>query len=113
MTFDDLLHQFKAQPRREAVLQLLLDMPLLRYTGLWHPTLVRRVHDWTMGEDWNDLWECVTVDYKALGDLMDEPEGRARHQVARLRQMQLIYPDGTVPELATKAITKFMVDRLS
>lgn len=111
-SFDDRLEDFRYIEQKDGVLQLLLDRPLLRYAGLWCPQVVTRVSDWPEDHSWEALWKCVKVDHKALSDLADEPEGRAAFQIARLRTLKLIYPDGTRARMANKAIGVFMVREL-
>jgi len=113
MMFLDVLQDFKDREDHEVALQLLLDRPLLRYCGLWKPTLVTLASTYLIDETWNGLWDSVVVDFKRIADLADEPEGRARFQINRLRELRLIYPDGTRTAMATKAIVKFMTDQLS
>jgi hypothetical protein len=111
--FGELLQDFRDREDHEVALQLLMDHGLLRYCGLWRNTVVTRVHDWPLGTSWNDLWGCVEIDYKRLTELADEPEGRVRYQINRLRELRLIYPDGGRTQMASKAIVKFMTDRLA
>lgn len=111
--FDDSLEQWKAREEHADALILLQDHALLKYAGLWRAALLQRVSSTPMDGGWGDLWECVTVDYKLLADMADETENRARFQVRRLKEMRLIYPDGTRTAMATKAVMKFMFDRLS
>lgn len=107
------LQTFKENEDHEAALQLLMDKALMRYCGLWRPTVIKPLHHYPLGYEWNDLWDCVEVDYKRLAELADEPEGRARFQINRLRELRLIYPDGTHTAMAGKAIVKFMTQALS
>lgn len=111
--FEDLVEGFKDREDHEAALQLLMDKPLMRYCGLWKPTLVQLAHSYPLDETWNALWDCVVVDYRRVADLADEPEGRARFQINRLRELRLIYPDGSRTAMASKAIVKFMTEALS
>lgn len=111
--FHDTLQDFRDREDHEVALQLLLDRQLLKYCGLWRANLVTFATDYPAGASWNALWDCVIVDYKRLADLADEPEGRARFQLNRLRELRLIYPDGTRTAMATKAIVKFMTQELS
>lgn len=110
--FDYTLSGFRESEDHEAALQLLMDKALMRYCGLWRPTLLRRVHSYPLGDEWNDLWDCVEVDYKRLAELADEPEGRARFQINRLRELRLIYPDGTRTAWAKTIISKYLQDAL-
>ncbi len=111
--FEDSLEQWKAREEHADALILLQDHALLKYAGLWRAALLTRVSSYPIDSIWGDLWDCVTVDYKLLADMADETENRARFQVRRLKEMRLIYPDGTRTAMATKAVMKFMSDRLS
>lgn len=111
--FDDVLADWKDREKHDDALILLLDNALLKYAGLWRASALTRVSSFVFGSDWPSLWECVTVNYKHLADLADDTEARTRFQVSRLRELRLIYPDGTRTAMATKAVMKFMFDRLS
>lgn len=113
LPFEDVLQDWKDQEENADALILLQDNPLLKYAGLWRAGMVQRVQHDAFGSSWGYLWDCVTVDYKLLADMADETENRARFQVRRLKEMRLIYPDGTRTAMATKAVMKFMFDRLS
>lgn len=111
--FVDLLQDWKEREEHADAAILLQDNPLLKYAGLWRKSLITSVDSYPINSSWNELWECVTVDYELLADLADDTEARARFQVRRLKELRLIYPDGTRTAMATKAVMKFMFDRLS
>lgn len=111
--FDNSLEDWKEREEHADALILLQDHALLKYAGLWRASMLERVSSYPIDSSWGDLWDCVTVDYKLLADMADETENRARFQVRRLKEMRLIYPDGTRTAMATKAVMKFMFDRLS
>lgn len=111
--FADLLATWKDREEHEAALILLQDAPLLKFAGLWRASMVERESDYPIGESWSALWECVRVDYKLMADMADEPENRAKFQVRRLRELRLIYPDGQRTAMATKAVMKYMAERLA
>ena len=113
MNFDELLEDWKARERHDDALILLQDHNLLKFAGLWRASLVTRVSSYGSDCSWPGLWENVTVNYTDYADLADETENRTRFQVRRLRELRLIYPDGSRTAMATKAVTKFMIDRLS
>ena len=108
--FTDQLEDYRAQEDHEAALQLLVDRPLMKYCGLWRTHLVRVLHHYPLDTTWNALWDCVEVDYRRLAELADEPEGRARFQLNRLRELRLIYPDGSKTAAARLTIRKFIDD---
>lgn len=61
---------------------------------------------------WTALWDCVAVDYATVALLADDELVKARKNIERLKGLRLIYPDGTLPELATKIITKRILEAL-
>ena len=111
--FDDCLEDWKAREEHSDALILLQDHALLKYAGLWRASMLTGASSYPIDSGWRDLWDCVSVDYKLLADMADETENRARFQIRRLVEMRLIYPDGTRTAMATKAVMKFMFDRLS
>lgn len=111
--FEESLEAWKAREEHADALILLQDNALLKYAGLWRKAMVTSVSSYPIDSGWRSLWECVTVDYQLLADMADETEGRARFQLRRLQEMRLVYPDGTRTAMATKAVMKFMADRLA
>ena len=111
--FEDSLYDWKAREEHADALILLQDHQLLKYAGLWRPTLLQRVDDWPMDGSWSELWACVSVNYKLLADIADETENRARFQIRRLVEMRLIYPDGTRADTATRVVIKFIASALA
>ena len=106
MDFEEALRAHKDSFEDWRALVVLDDKALRRYVMCWTPHLVRRLHDWPAGETLPDLWDCVRVDLKALGDLTgDSPPD----VMARLRQAQglkVIYPDGTVADTVARVLRK-------
>lgn len=113
MDFDLLLFRFKADPKNLNVALLVTDHELLRYSVIWTQVLVARISDYPLGDTWPDLWECVRIDFDAIAMLADDEMVKARKTVERLKGLQLIYPDGTLPELAERAIEKKLKDWMS
>lgn len=111
--FDNSLEDWKGREDHADAMILLHDQQLLKYAGLWRSSMRTSVSSYPIDSSWFELWECVDVNYKRLADMADEPENRARFQIRRLVEMRLIYPDGTRTEMATKAVIKFMADRLA
>lgn len=91
-------------PEHRACL-VLDDKVVRRYVVAWNPQLVRVLRGgWVSGRSLPELWDCVYVDLQALMDITGDSEPEARAMLRRLQALQLIYPDGTVPHAATKAI---------
>lgn len=111
MNFDELLEQYKANPRRESALMLVSDERLLSYAVIFKQCppvrrLVEGVEAEPVEANWGALWDCVTVDCAALAMLADDELVKARKMVERLKGLRLVYPDGSLQELATKIITQ-------
>lgn len=111
--FDDLLQEWRDREEHEAALVLLEDRQLLLFCALWRATLVERISVYPLGRSWHDLWDCVLVNDRELADMADSTPERTKFQVRRLRELRLIYPDGTRTAMAGKAVLKHMFDRLS
>lgn len=110
--FDDLLQDWRDREEHADALILLQDNPLLKYAGLWRAAMVQRISNYPLGRNWSDLWECVSVDYALLADMADDTEPRAKFQIRRLRELRLIYPDGSRAHIATMAVVKFITNAL-
>lgn len=115
MDFEELLEAYKAKPRRESALLLIQDARLAAYAVIFKQCPPERVlNDGVAAHpqeaSWIALWACVHVDYEAVALLADDEPRVARKTVERLKGLRLIYPDGTLPELATKIITKRIMD---
>ena len=117
MDFEALLDQYKANPRRESAMLLLTDTRLLSYAVIFKQCAPERVLvDGLEAEpaevSWSALWNCVRVDLEAIARLADDELVKARKNIERLKGLRLIYPDGTLPDLATKIITKRILEAL-
>ena len=115
MDFDEHLEGFKASPKRENVMLLLNDARLLGYAVIFKQTpperkLVDGEPAQPVDGSWTALWDCVTVDYKTIAMLADDELVKAQKMVERMKGMRLVYPDGSLQELATKLITKRILD---
>lgn len=116
MNFDELLDQYKANPKRENTLILLQDAQLLGYAVIFKQCQPERKSagggelQEPSANTWAALWECVAVDYAAIALMANDELVKAKMMVARLIGLRLVYPDGTLQELATKIITKRIMD---
>ena len=106
MSFEELLAEFKEQPRRASA-ALLLDDPLLfRAVVMFKLVPIRRLDDWPLDSTWAALWDCVAVDVGEFAMLADMVEVEARKMLERLKGLRLVYPDGTVQPLVEQLIEK-------
>ena len=117
MDFEELLDQYKTNPRRESAVLLLNDARLLSYAVIFKQCPPERVLEYGSPAHpeeatWNSLWECVRVNYDSIALLADDELVKAKKNIERLKGLRLIYPDGTLPDLATKIITKRIMEAL-
>lgn len=104
--FSAYLHNIKQEFPGPRALLVRDDKTLRRYVLAWSPALVRIWTTEPIGEDIGNLWECVHVDHKALGDLTGDSVPDVLAALRRLQGLELIYPDGTVPTAVTRVLTK-------
>lgn len=119
MNFEALLETYKANPRRESAALLLTDAQLLAYVVIFKQCPPER----RTGEDgypmqpveatWTALWDCVEVNVKTIALLADDELVKAQKMVERLKGLRLVFPDGTLQELATQIIVKRVKDALA
>jgi hypothetical protein len=95
----------EAFPPARALL-VLDDKTLRRYVLSWSPVLVRQVKDWPDDDSLNAAWACVTVDTAALADLTGDPPPHVAAALRRLQALEMIYPDGTIPQAVKRVLTK-------
>jgi len=113
MNFDDLLQQYKDNPRRESTALLLEDARLLRYCVVFKQVKPRRLYDYPIERTWEALWDCVQVDTERLAILADDVPAVALRNLERIKGLRLVYPDGTVQPMVDKVIVKKITDALS
>lgn len=113
MNFEELLAQYKANPRRESAALLLIDVLLLKYCVIWKQVPLVRTAVPPVADTWEALWACVTVDVATIAMLADDELVKARKMVERLKGLRLVYPDGSIQELATKVVNKKVLDALA
>lgn len=96
MNFDELLEQYKANPRRESAALVLNDGALLKYCVVFKQVKPKRLHDYPFERSWEALWDCVQVDTERLAILADDVPAVALRNLERIKGLRLVYPDGTV-----------------
>lgn len=96
MDFDEILALRKEEFEAWRAMVVLDDRAVRRYVMCWRPSLVRRLHDYPIGYTMADLWDCVKVDYDALGEMTGETTADVMARFRQLQAMELIYPDGSV-----------------
>lgn len=113
MNFDELLQQYKDNPRRESTALLLEDARLLRYCVVFKQVKPRLLYDLPIERTWEALWDCVQVDTERLAILADDVPAVALRNLERIKGLRLVYPDGTVQPMVDKVIVKKITDALS
>lgn len=113
MNFDELLEQYKANPRRESAALLLNDGALLKYCVVFKQVKPRRLSEWPEESSWQALWDCVHVDVEAIATLADDVPAVALRNIERIKGLRLVYPDGSIQPMVEKIIVKKITDALS
>lgn len=113
MNFDELLQQYKDNPRRESTALLLEDARLLRYCVVFKQVKPKRLYDFPIERTWEALWDCVQVDTERLAILADDVPAVALRNLERIKGLRLVYPDGTVQPMVDKVIVKKITDALA
>lgn len=62
--------------------------------------------------EWDALWRCVAVDERGLMELSGLASGRALVAYRRARGLRLIYPDGSLHQVAKMVLQKQLKDAL-
>jgi hypothetical protein len=106
MNFDELLEERKALFEDHRALIVLDDKAMRRYVLCWGAMLVQRWQDYPMGHTLADLWACVRVDFQALADLTGESLPQVMGHFRQAQGLELIYPDGSIPEAVTKVLKR-------
>lgn len=112
MTFDELLEQYKASPRRESA-ALVLDNPMLfKYCVVFKQLKPRLLTEWVDEPSWEALWDCVFVDVERMALLADDVPAVALRYLERLKGLRLVYPDGAVQRDVERLLQKRLDDAL-
>ncbi len=106
MSFDELLAQYKASPRRESAALVLSDSMLFKYCVVFKQLKPRLLYDWPEAATWEALWACVDVDLERIALLADDVPAVALRYIERLKGLRLVYPDGTVQALVEQMFEK-------
>lgn len=106
MDFEELLEERKEQFEAHRALIVLDDKAMRRYVLCWGPLLLQRLQSWTEGHTMADLWACVRVNYQALADLTGESLPQVMGHFRQAQGLELIYPDGTIPEAVSKVLRR-------
>jgi len=114
----DLLERFKAaeDQTKERVYVVCENRRALKVLAAWSPAVVRIAGKVpTSGDDntvWERLWQAATVSYDDLATMTTLSAEVAKEEVARLRMLRLVYPDGTVHKWAMDAVRRKLFEAL-
>lgn len=112
MTFDELLEQYKASPRRESAALVLSDPMLFKYCVVFKQLKPRLLTEWVDEPSWEALWACVFVDMERMALLADDVPAVALRYMERLKGLRLVYPDGSVQHDVERLLQKRLDDAL-
>lgn len=111
--FDQALAEIRGAEIKETAALVLRDKALQAVLACW-PN-VRRTIDYSAPPSLatlDDLWAAVKFDDRDLAELAGLPNGRALLEFRRAKGNRLIYPDGSLHQLAKVVLQKQLKDTL-
>jgi hypothetical protein len=116
-TFGELLARFKQAETPESIFPLLNDVPLCNALVAWKSVkLSFKPPAECPSEDeqaqWEWLWNQVDYGVSSFGVVAGCKAQEAVNLIARLRGLQLIYPDGTINSFAKQYLGQLIIQRI-
>jgi len=91
---------------------------LQKICGIWGKVRIKRIERGecrarNYKDQWQWLWRQVRFDVKEIADMIGYRGDKMRDYVDILINMSLIYPDGTISDVARKALESILRDALN
>lgn len=114
VTLAEVVQRFRETENREAASLVLRDKALQSVIACW-PQVNRSVPDADMPASLSldQLWTLVSFDEREVVELSGMPSGLALSAFRRAKGNRLIYPDGSVHQLAKVILQKMIKDACS
>jgi hypothetical protein len=117
MTFTDILQHFKQNESPERIIPLIDDSKLRMSLVAWESVKVekRANVDCTLTEEndqWHWMWEQVSFDQNTYSVVAGVQVHEIVNILVRLKGLKLIYPDGTICNLAKQYLQTIIVSQL-
>lgn len=101
----------RASENKEVAAIVLQDRAVQRILAAW-PMVRREVDDVPGGAGWNEVWDCCRFDEREVIELSGLQIGPGMAALKRARGLKLIYPDGTLHQVAKAVLGKAIRDAL-
>jgi hypothetical protein len=119
MKFKDILESFKKDESAEYIMPLTEDKALRNGILAWNSMPVKLDIEKDCPEDilnnrklqWEWMWDSISYDIKRFSVIMSCKEYEVVPIVTRLRSLYLIYPDGTINEMAKKYLKGIVISK--
>lgn len=113
--WDRLLAPFKAAENKEVAALVLADSGLQKLLAAWPLAKVNCTSspEEMVGLDWTALWDKVQIDETHLEALTGMQALKLRKLLQRAIALRLIYPDGSLHDMALMVVRKKVHDALA
>lgn len=115
MSWERTLAPFKARENKEVAALVLADRNLQKMLAAWPMATLTCLDDpdGFVGLGWDAIWANVQVNETGLATLTGLQAMGVKKTLARALALRLVYPDGTIHEMALMVIRKQIKDALS
>lgn len=114
LSFAEAVERLRKEENREVAALVLRDRALQAVVACW-PLVRRSVLPEAVAEECSPdaLWDLVQFDEREVVELSGLPSGLALSALRRAKGNRLIYPDGSVHQLAKVVLQKMIKDACS
>lgn len=102
----------RAKENKEVAALVVQDKALQRILSIWPMVRREELPGLTADMSFADLWSVVRIDEREVADLAGLPTGVGIATYRRAKGLALIYPDGSVHQLAAMVLRKLIKDAL-
>jgi hypothetical protein len=117
MTLGELIKAFKEAEKADSIIPLVESAELRNGVVAWKSVRVTYKGSTQCGEKedhlkWEWMWQQVEFDMRSFGVVAGVKPQDAQSLFLRLKGLRLIYPDGTVNDIATKYLVGLVMNKL-
>lgn len=117
MDRQDLIEHWRSQEVKETAALVVEDKTLQKVLAAWPmvgvlPSELEHFEP-DEPESWNAVWSGLRVNVDALAELAGLQHGMAVQAFNRAKRLRLIYPDGTIHDLARMVLQRRIKDALT
>lgn len=117
MTLGELMKEFKESETADSIIPLVESAELRNGVVAWKSVRVKYKgsHQCSEKEDhlkWEWMWQQIEFDMRNFGVVAGVKPQDSQNLFNRLKGLRLIYPDGTVSDIATKYLVGLVMNKL-